>query len=64
MKNIYVRLLQFLVGTDIDGDWGPLSCQAADQLISQLRDLAGGVFDITREEINANVCSSETLSPE
>lgn len=51
MKNIYIRLLQFLVGTEIDGDWGPLSCAAADRLISQLREVAVHVFEITREEV-------------
>ncbi len=36
MKNIYVRLLQFLIGTEIDGDFGPKSEEAANALISQL----------------------------
>ena len=56
MKNIYIRLLQFLVGTEIDGDWGPLSCAAADDMISRLRSVAGQVFDITREEVPADGC--------
>ena len=36
MKNIYVRLLQFLIGTEVDGDFGPKSEAAADRLIEQL----------------------------
>lgn len=36
MKNIYVRLLQFLIGTDVDGDFGKNSEAAADRLIEQL----------------------------
>lgn len=36
MKNIYVRLLQFLIGTDVDGDFGKKSEAAADALIEQL----------------------------
>lgn len=36
MKNIYVRLLQFLIGTEVDGDFGPKSEAAADALIEQL----------------------------
>lgn len=36
MKNIYVRLLQFLIGTDVDGDFGPNSEAAADRLIAEL----------------------------
>lgn len=36
MKNIYVRLLQFLIGTEVDGDFGPNSERAADALIQQL----------------------------
>ena len=36
MKNIYVRLLQFLIGTDVDGDFGEKSEAAADRLIEQL----------------------------
>lgn len=36
MKNIYVRLLQFLIGTDVDGDFGENSEAAADRLIEQL----------------------------
>lgn len=52
MKNIYVRLLQFLVGTEVDGDWGPASCAAADRLIEELRGMAGSVIhDVLREEV-------------
>lgn len=36
MKNIYVRLLQFLIGTEVDGDFGAKSEAAADRLIEQL----------------------------
>lgn len=36
MKNIYVRLLQFLIGTNVDGDFGKNSEAAADRLIEQL----------------------------
>lgn len=36
MKNIYVRLLQFLIGTEVDGDFGAKSEAAADALIEQL----------------------------
>lgn len=36
MKNIYIRLLQFLIGTEVDGDFGPKSEAAADRLITQL----------------------------
>ena len=50
MKNIYVRLLQFLVGTEIDGDWGPQSCAAADRMINELRQLAVQIYNVTREE--------------
>lgn len=64
MKNIYIRLLQFLVGTEIDGDWGPLSCAAADELISQLRRVAVQVFDITREEVPEIVDPTQTVSHE
>jgi len=52
MKNIYVRLLQYLVGTEVDGDWGPASCAAADRLIEELRGMAGSIiFDVLREEV-------------
>ena len=64
MKNIYVRLLQFLVGTEIDGDWGPQSCRAADQLISRLRSFAGGVFEVTREEVPSGDTVPVLLSEE
>ena len=64
MKNIYIRLLQFLVGTEIDGDWGPLSCAAADHLIEELRSIAGEVFKITREEVPEVVDSTQTVSHE
>lgn len=50
MKNIYIRLLQFLVGTEVDGDWGVNSCAAADRLIAELEELRAGVRDITRKE--------------
>ena len=36
MKNIYVRLLQFLIGTEVDGDFGPKSEAAANALILRL----------------------------
>lgn len=54
MKNIYVRLLQFLVGTEIDGDWGPNSCAAADRLIAQLRQTGVDFFRVLREEVPAD----------
>lgn len=49
MKNIYIRLLQFLIGTDIDGDFGPKSEQAADKMIAELKDIRVGIRDLTRE---------------
>ena len=36
VENIYIRLLQFLVGTEVDGDWGPKSKEAADRLIERI----------------------------
>lgn len=52
MKNIYVRLLQFLVGTEPDGDFGPASCAAADRLINELRGMAGDFYKfVLREEV-------------
>lgn len=50
MENKYIRLLQFLVGTDVDGDWGPNSRAAADQLINRLDVIREDVKRITRRE--------------
>lgn len=52
MKNIYVRLLQYLVGAEVDGDWGPASCAAADHLIEELHGMAGDFIKyVLREEV-------------
>lgn len=50
MENKYIRLLQFLVGTDVDGDFGPRSKAAADRLIAQLSDLYDGLKDMLRKK--------------
>lgn len=39
IKNIYIRLLQYLIGVDVDGDFGPKSQEAADRLIAKIREL-------------------------
>ena len=39
MENKYIRLLQFLVGTEVDGDFGPKSRAAADQLLETLAQM-------------------------
>ena len=53
MKNKYVRLLQFLIGTDVDGDFGPNSEAAADSLIARLecyREAFDNVLILKRKE--------------
>ena len=47
MKNIYVRLLQFLIGTEVDGDFGPKSEAAADALIEKLESYQGAFQAVT-----------------
>ena len=48
MKNKYIRLLQFLVGTEVDGDWGKNSRAAADRLLEELQKLYDDINDILR----------------
>ena len=48
MENKYIRLLQFLVGTDVDGDFGPRSKAAADRLLNQLSEMYTGLKDMLR----------------
>ncbi len=50
MENIYIRLLQFLVGTEIDGDFGPQSKAAADALIEKLDLYRQEIRQITRKK--------------
>ena len=47
MKNIYVRLLQFLIGTEVDGDFGPKSEAAADDLILRLESYRDAFTAVT-----------------
>lgn len=47
MENKYVRLLQFLIGTEVDGDFGPNSKAAADALITLLNTYRVGIELIT-----------------
>lgn len=62
MKNIYVRLLQFLVGTEVDGDWGPASCAAADRMIGELSSMAGDFIKyVLREEVQTDGERSDTV---
>ena len=66
MKNIYVRLLQFLIGTEVDGDFGKKSEAAADNLIRQL-ECYREAFDavVTRKEkINGEYNNSVQLGKE
>lgn len=48
MENKYIRLLQFLIGTDVDGDFGPNSKAAADRLLSELQQLYDSLRDTLR----------------
>lgn len=48
MENKYIRLLQFLVGTEVDGDFGPRSKAAADRLLNQLSEMYTGLKDMLR----------------
>lgn len=50
MENKYIRLLQFLVGTEVDGDWGKNSCAAADSLIEKLSKMYDGLQDMLRRK--------------
>ena len=47
LENKYIRLLQFLIGTDVDGDFGKNSKAAADRLIEQLNSYRVGIELIT-----------------
>ena len=48
VENKYIRLLQFLIGTDVDGDFGPNSKAAADRLLSELQQLYDSLRDTLR----------------
>lgn len=48
VENKYIRLLQFLIGTDVDGDFGPKSRAAADALLEKLQLLYDGLKDMIR----------------
>ena len=48
VDNKYIRLLQFLIGTDVDGDFGPRSRAAADRLLNELQQLYDNIKDMLR----------------
>lgn len=35
----YIKLLQWLLGVDIDGIWGPQSAAAADAMLAELEQV-------------------------
>lgn len=35
----YIKLLQWFIGTDVDGIWGPQSAAAADAIIEKIRQV-------------------------
>lgn len=47
LENKYIRLLQFLVGTEVDGDFGKNSKAAADALIAKLNTYRADIELIT-----------------
>lgn len=54
MENKYIRLLQFLINTDVDGDFGPNSKRAADDLIQRIDLLFADWQKVTRKEVKSN----------
>lgn len=50
MENIYVRLLQFLINTEVDGDFGPNSKAAANALIAKLDQWFDDWANVSRKE--------------